>query len=80
MDLQRTRCAACGYDLQGLPDRGNCPECGRSYHRRKGENVVFGETVRQALPNDLPAWWWMAVPVLALAGLVALIALVVYWA
>lgn len=25
------RCQACGYDLRGLPDAGNCPECGEGY-------------------------------------------------
>ncbi|MCH8314654.1 MAG: hypothetical protein IIA64_01665 [Planctomycetes bacterium] len=25
------RCHWCGYSLKGLADRGNCPECGRSF-------------------------------------------------
>ncbi|MCH7847059.1 MAG: hypothetical protein IIB53_01730 [Planctomycetes bacterium] len=25
------RCHWCGYSLKGLADRGNCPECGKSY-------------------------------------------------
>jgi hypothetical protein len=24
-------CAHCGYDLSGLDEQGNCPECGKPY-------------------------------------------------
>ena len=27
----RGACLKCGYDLSGLAERGNCPECGKSY-------------------------------------------------
>lgn len=26
-----TSCPVCGYRLRGLPDQGNCPECGEEY-------------------------------------------------
>jgi hypothetical protein len=26
-----SRCSACGYDLRGQVENGNCPECGRAY-------------------------------------------------
>jgi hypothetical protein len=28
-------CQTCGYQLEGLPDEGTCPECGSSYDRQK---------------------------------------------
>lgn len=30
-------CLNCHYDLHGLPDSGNCPECGESYVRAELE-------------------------------------------
>ncbi|MEQ9459523.1 MAG: hypothetical protein RIG82_01040 [Phycisphaeraceae bacterium] len=29
-------CPSCGYSLQGLPERGECPECGRTYFQPSG--------------------------------------------
>jgi hypothetical protein len=31
--LRLDRCPNCGYPLTGLPDRGQCPECGSAYDR-----------------------------------------------
>lgn len=38
-------CESCGYRLDGLPDRGNCPECGAPI----AESTV-------ASPRTMPAW------------------------
>jgi len=38
-------CESCGYTLNGLPDDGNCPECGNP--------VAYSTT---AAPRHLPAW------------------------
>jgi hypothetical protein len=32
--LRLDRCASCGYQLQGLPTEGICPECGSAYDQR----------------------------------------------
>ena len=40
-DLPR-RCAACGYDLAGLPQVGRCPECGAEYDSADGRIVLLG--------------------------------------
>ncbi|QOJ00634.1 MAG: hypothetical protein HRU70_09080 [Phycisphaeraceae bacterium] len=32
-NAQWALCPTCGYDLRTLPQRGACPECGRTYSR-----------------------------------------------
>ncbi len=32
--MRLTRCPACGYDIEGLPPRHRCPECGFVYDER----------------------------------------------
>ncbi|MEX0885208.1 MAG: hypothetical protein WD009_02105 [Phycisphaeraceae bacterium] len=48
-------CKSCGYDLQGLPTQGVCPDCGRYFNRIGRENVT------EAPPDDdlapLPRLW-----------------------
>jgi hypothetical protein len=40
MDPDAGICSGCGYDLTGLPDIGNCPECGQTYNRHSREGVA----------------------------------------
>jgi hypothetical protein len=40
-------CIGCGYDLEGLPARGNCPECGRAIVESLAERLDL-ETEAQA--------------------------------
>jgi len=44
-----TPCLRCGYDLQGLPADGNCPECGMGVRR----SLVPGDELRHAPPGWL---------------------------
>ncbi|MEM9560058.1 MAG: hypothetical protein AAF995_07090 [Planctomycetota bacterium] len=44
-------CGACGYDLEGLPLSGNCPECGQVFG--EGEAVVFAPRPRPASRADV---------------------------
>lgn len=32
-------CLNCHYDLHGLPDEGDCPECGEAYERTRLERL-----------------------------------------
>jgi len=63
--LALTACPNCGYRLEGLPERGACPECGREYG--PGEVVLYGygagayENVMTARPGRLWWMWFMAV-------------------
>jgi hypothetical protein len=63
--LALTACPNCGYSLEGLPDRGVCPECGREY--APGEIILYGygsgpyENVMTARPTRLWRIWIGAV-------------------
>jgi hypothetical protein len=35
-------CHHCDYDLIGLPDKGNCPECGEFYDKHSSYRTVRG--------------------------------------
>lgn len=35
-------CRKCNYDLFGLDEIGQCPECGNQYNRRTGAGMVTG--------------------------------------
>jgi hypothetical protein len=58
--LALTVCPNCGYSLEGLPERGMCPECGREY--APGEIILYGygcgtyENVMTTRPSRL---WWL---------------------
>jgi len=47
-------CQACGYLLVGLPDDGNCPECGSSYDRQE---TIRSWQNRLLLPWRLTRRW-----------------------
>lgn len=42
-------CEACGYALGGLPDHGNCPECGASYDPETRGVKLNPPTFRRAI-------------------------------
>lgn len=61
-------CVRCGYDLRGLPDSGNCPECGLPVARSNVPSVEL----RHAPPRWLASLSWgarlvLAVPLLTVA-------------
>lgn len=47
-------CLRCGYDLRGLGDRGNCPECGLAV----ALSAVPGDELRHAPPRWLASLAW----------------------
>src|SRR4051812_1338103 len=56
-DALARHCAACAYDLRGLPGNGICPECGTAYDSQT--LVVFGWPGRTRNPvaqNPEHAW------------------------
>jgi len=46
MDTLSLYCKQCGYDLNGLPAQGQCPECGQRYDILTGEGLSRGELNR----------------------------------
>ncbi len=48
-DLRFTQCPQCGYDLIGLPDKGQCPECGFAYDSQR-LIVLYGSRARAREP------------------------------
>ncbi|MBI1336032.1 MAG: hypothetical protein GC164_03615 [Phycisphaera sp.] len=40
----KASCLQCGYLLRGLPDKGQCPECGEKYNTFSGENIADATT------------------------------------
>lgn len=44
------RCGGCGYNLKGLPNSGNCPECGRPIARRRRGPGFADHLVQAPLP------------------------------
>ena len=52
------KCPRCSYDLTGLPDKHQCPECGLSYDR-DSEVILFSPLpplVRWFIRIDWPKW------------------------
>ncbi|MAE64812.1 MAG: hypothetical protein CMJ18_11140 [Phycisphaeraceae bacterium] len=47
------QCAQCSYDLSGLVEVGECPECGSSYNGRTGKGLVDVENVEQRFTERL---------------------------
>ena len=56
--LRLERCPSCGYQLEGLPDEGTCPECGRQYNQSV---VVLHGWGRGTHASVLTAPPWLAV-------------------
>jgi hypothetical protein len=48
------RCGNCGYRLGGMPQLGQCPECGAQFDR--------SEVVMVGLPAGPNRVWWLQVP------------------
>ena len=48
-------CKSCGYDLQGLANHGNCPDCGAFFSRISNKNIA-DTPVEQDLPPLARAW------------------------
>ena len=61
--LRLVICPRCGYSLQGLPDEGVCPECGRRYDPR---TVVLFGWARGAKATAVTAQPWVAAGLLAM--------------
>ena len=64
------KCAACGYDLRGLPDDGRCPECGAAVAESRQAVSLFRADPRWLRRLELGAWLCP----LSLLGLLAALA------
>ncbi|BAM03663.1 hypothetical protein [Phycisphaera mikurensis] len=68
--MRDSRCAACGYDLIGLPGSGRCPECGERYDKETRLNV--SDRTKPAAPGGAGRWRFPLIA-LGLAGAVVAI-------
>lgn len=56
-------CIGCGYDLEGLPARGNCPECGRAIVESLAERLDLGTDAQPAARGSARLGWALLVAV-----------------
>ena len=54
-ELKELACDDCGYDLTGLADQGNCPECGAYFNLRAGTGLRSGQAARMQRTDRLLA-------------------------
>lgn len=61
IDPSTPLCERCGYPIQGLPESGNCPECGRPVADSLPSRRIGTPAQRSRRPSALAATWWMAI-------------------
>jgi hypothetical protein len=62
-------CPGCGFSLQGLADRGACPECGSAYDPSNAFALIPPSTLRSLVHGGAPlAWGLLLTLVLWLIG------------
>ncbi len=73
IDLLRIdRCPQCGYLLTGLPEAGQCPECGFGYS--PDLIVLYGWRYHQS-PNWSDSWWGMTLLLTVLGAAIGAVVL-----
>ena len=67
-----TSCVNCGYDLQGLPLQGRCPECGQPFDIASGRGLKSPLSERAERGDRVVLWFKVG----SLAGLAVAILLI----
>ena len=62
------RCDACGYDLQGLPTVGRCPECGIDFDAGRERAAVRSDLIPQDVANSSRWRWGLVLLIVSTAG------------